>query len=139
MSRIEELEKRFSVKFPLQYLDYLKEYNGGHPEPDGFLFKDESDGSIVDRFFGVDVEEHSDLEHYFSVYRTRIPNYMFPIGRDPGGNLILIGVLGDKVGKIYFWDHEEEADGFPPDMSNIHFLADDLDEFLNGLYEIELD
>ncbi len=138
-ARINIVEKSFEVKLPLQYREFLQKHNGGYPEPDGFLFKDESDGSSVDRFLGIDVGDHSNLEKYLVTYKNRIPKNLFPIAHDPGGNLVLIGLSGDELGKIYYWDHEREADGWEPDMSNVHLIANDLDEFLRKLYEIEVD
>lgn len=33
-----------------------------------------------------------------------------------------------------FWDHEQEPEN-PDDMSNMYFLANDINEFLDNLYE----
>lgn len=138
-SKIDALEKKLSIKLPSKYRDFLKKYNGGYPEPDGFRFKDESDGSSVDRFLGIDVGEHSNLEKYLSIYDGRVPKNLFPIAHDPGGNLVVVGVSDNEKDKVYFWDHEQEADGWEPDMSNVHLIADDFDEFLRRLYEINVD
>jgi len=137
-SEIDNLEQRLSIKLPAKYRDFLEEYNGGYPEPDGFLFKDESDGSSVDRFFGLHLGMHHNLEKYLDTYAGRIPKNLFPIARDPGGNLVVIGLSGDEKNKIYFWDHEREADGYEPDMSNVHLVANGFDEFLGLLYEIDI-
>ena len=38
-------------------------------------------------------------------------------------------------GKIYFWDHEMEADeGETPNYSNLTLIADSFDEFIEGLH-----
>jgi len=136
-STIDNLEQRMSIKLPIRYRDFLGKYNGGYPEPDGFLFKDESDGSSVDRFLEIGVGEHSNLEKYLVTYSGRIPKNLFPIAHDPGGNLVVIGLSGDEQNKVYFWDHESEADGYEPDMSNVNLVANDFAEFLGLLYEID--
>jgi len=135
---IESIETRLSIELPTSYRMFLEKYNGGYPEPDGFMFKDESSGSSVDRFLGIDVGPHSNLENYLAVYDGRIPINMFPIAHDPGGNLVLICLSGNKKDKIYFWDHECEADGWEPDKSNVHLVADDFDEFISSLFEVEI-
>jgi hypothetical protein len=134
---IDSFEKKFSIKLPEEYRFFLKKYNGGYPEPDSFSFNDAADGSTVDRFLGLGVGEYSNLEKYLHTYRSRIPKRLFPIAHDPGGNLVLIGLFGPELNKIYFWDHELEAEESEPDMSNVYFLANDLDEFLNSLCKID--
>jgi hypothetical protein len=131
-------ESKIGYKLPVQYSKFLEKYNGGYPEPDGFLFEDKSDGSSIDRFLilGSD-EKNNNLERYFEQYRSRIPEGLLPIARDPGGNLILIGLIAEAEGGIYFWDHETEADETKPDMSNVFFIAKDLNQFFSKLYEID--
>jgi hypothetical protein len=31
---------------------------------------------------------------------------LIPIAHDPGGNMVCLAVTGEKMGKIFFWDHE---------------------------------
>lgn len=138
-STIDKLEKNLAITLPSQYREFLKKYNGGYPTPDGFFLKDKSDGSSIDRFLGIDVGEHSNLEKYLDIYKDRIPKNLFPIAHDPGGNLIVIGLSGDTSDKIYFWDHEREPDGYEPGMSNVHLIADSFEEFLGCLYEIDIE
>jgi hypothetical protein len=60
---------------------------------------------------------------------------MLPIGDDPGGNLFLInaGSSGEH-GKIYFWDHNEEADlEKQPYYKNIYFIAHSFADFIDRL------
>lgn len=139
LDEIERLEELIGSRLPRAYREFLLQHNGGYPEPDGFLFKDLSDGSSIDRFLGVDVGEHSNIDKYLVTYQERIPDGFFPIAHDPGGNLVLIGVTGRHSGNVYFWDHENEADGSAPDMSNMHLVAGDFSDFLNNLYEISID
>ncbi len=115
-------------------------YNGGKPEPDSFLYRDKSQGSMVDFFLGLDVTKWDDLERDCENYKDRMPKNFIPIAYDPGGNRIVIGVSGQDTGKIYFWDHEMEAnDDEQPDMSNMHLVADSFEEFLAELFETVID
>ena len=129
------LEKYWGFKLPKEYRDFLLKVNGGFPkERSEFCFKDSNEGSVLAAFLGITPQPHNDLLDYLRVYTTRIPNNMFPIGYDTFGNLILLSVKGQDRGKIYFWDHEQEAqDGATPDYSNLSLIADNFDEFLNGL------
>lgn len=137
-SELESFEKKFSIKLPKSYKDFLLSSNGGCPEPDTFVFEDESDGSIVDYFLGIDLQEYYyNLGYTFETFRNRIPRNFLPIACDPGGNLILIGWSQKELGKIYFWDHEFEANDCEPDMSNMHLISQDFESFLNSLHEYE--
>jgi hypothetical protein len=136
---IEEYEKIWGVELPTEYRDFLAENNGGYPYPDGFCIKAIDDESTVDRFLGLDVGPNSNLDNYVRVYKDRIPKELFPIAHDPGGNLVCIGISGEHLGRIYFWDHEYEADESNVDFSNVHLVAETLEGFLANLYELEID
>ncbi len=40
----------------------------------------------------------------------RMPIGFLPIGIDTFGNLACLAVTGEDVGKVYFWDHEEDEE-----------------------------
>ena len=81
-----------------------------------------------------------DLSILYSDYRGRIHSDLLPIGEDPGGNIICLGLKSKRRGKVYFWDHEREEmppDDAPPDWepgySNVSFVANSFDEFFFSL------
>ena len=132
---IEVFEEKYGVILPHEYRSFLSQYNGGYPEPDCFNFVGSDDGSSVDKFLGLGVGEHSNLDDYTSSYKERIPIDFLPIAHDPGGNLIIIGISGEFQNKIYFWDHEYETES--PSLENICFVSESLTEFLENLYDID--
>jgi SMI1-KNR4 cell-wall/A nuclease of the HNH/ENDO VII superfamily with conserved WHH len=132
---LDAFEARNSLSIPGSYRRFLLEHNSGWPEPGGF---DCSDGTrrVVYWFFGIDCGEYSNLDGKLATYyfRKRIPQDLFPIANDPFGNLILMGMPGPREGKVYFWDHNWEAErGHPPVEDNIFFVANSLDELLKSL------
>lgn len=138
LGEIQGFEKKIGKNLPTNYKAFLVKYGGGYPIPDCFQFSDGSNGSIVDRFLGLNNGKHSNLEKYFETYKNRIPENFIPIAHDPGGNLILLSLCSDSKGKIFFWDHEREAaDGSSPDLSNISHISDSLDLFLSMLSEYQ--
>lgn len=136
---LQSKENEWGVRLPEDYRRFLLQYNGGWPEPDSFKFKDSDKGSSVQAFFGI--KGQYDLLDEVRRYRRRLPERLFPIAIDPGGNRVCISVVGDDTGKIYFWDHEMSADaeqGETPDtVDNIVPIADSFDEFLDGLHELQ--
>ncbi|WP_010302603.1 SMI1/KNR4 family protein [Candidatus Odyssella thessalonicensis] len=134
---LEALEEVWRCSLPKPYRDFILKHNGGLPQPCRFYFKELKDnGSYVDFLFGIRRGFNENLLMNIELYRDRVPNNMIPIGDDPGGNLILISLKGPDRGKVYFWDHEMEADsaqGEVPDYSNLTLIADSFDEFINNL------
>ena len=132
---LKSLEMYWDINFPKSYRDFLLKYNGGEAEKREFKFKEGEHGSDIRSFLGIYPDKHNNLLSYLKSYRGRIPENFFPIGYDSCGNLILISVKNKDRGKIYFWDHEMEADeGETPDYSNLTLIADSFDEFIEGLH-----
>jgi hypothetical protein len=123
------LELYFDFKFPQTYKGFLLLTNGGSPEKS--IFNEEYE---VRNFFGLIPEYSYGLLERKKMYKNRIPNNMFPIANNSGGDLFLISIKGKDYGKIYFWDHNCEAEeNQEPGYSNMTLLADSFDEFINGL------
>ncbi|WP_313825544.1 SMI1/KNR4 family protein [Leclercia sp.] len=130
------LENQLGIKLPNDYRGFLKTYNGGYPQPDGFDFAD--DGSSVDRFLEVSDSKNKSIVDYYNTYKNRIPKNYFPVAKDPGGNLILIEINSESS-DVFFWDHENEVeDGDVPGMENMYLIASNFDDFINNLYEVEI-
>ncbi|ENU1227561.1 SMI1/KNR4 family protein [Providencia rettgeri] len=137
---ISQIRAMVNYLIPTEYIDFIKKYNGGVPEPDSFNIQKINDASTINRFLGVKKEknQNSDIFYFFKVYKNRIPSGYLPIGYDIGGNLILIK-LGNDDAKVFFWDHELEADeGEEPTLENIYYLADSINDFLSSLFLIEI-
>ncbi len=95
------------------------------------------DQGLLDEFLCIQEGEYSDLRHHVNVFRDRVPANLLPIARDPGGNLICLSIAGSDRGKVYFWDHEEEAEeGETPGYDNVYFVADSFDDLLHNLSEL---
>jgi hypothetical protein len=131
-----EAEHRVNVRFPDQYRQFLLKYNGGLPEPCAFNFKcgeEEPELACIAYFLAIYEGESENFFDYFETYQDRIPAELIPIARDPGGNLILIGIKNNYKEKVYFWQQDYEPD--EPDFSNICFIADSFNEFLSSLFD----
>jgi hypothetical protein len=137
-------EKNIGYVLPDPYRKFILTYNGGEPSP--YYFKVPQwryQQSLVNELKGINPGGASvDITKVIDLMDGRLPKAFIPIGDDPGGNLILIGLDGATRGKIYFFDHENEP--IDPmdkleDYPNIYFLANDFDSFLNSLrHENEL-
>jgi cell wall assembly regulator SMI1 len=141
--QIEEVEKYVGIDFPNEYKNHLLKYNGGQCSPNVFKFNENGKWteSCVDWFLAIYDGEYDNLKEYIKTYKLdekRLPLHMLPIAHDPGGNLICISCGTEDEGYIYFWDHENEVNynvSSNADYSNLHFVAKDLNEFIDGLKE----
>ena len=87
------------------------QYNGGRPEPNTYplLGLDKHPYGVVHFFFGIDgpIESYS-LDWVYEVASGRIPDNLFPIACDDGGDLLCLSLYGDDAGSVVFWDYYAE-------------------------------
>ncbi|WP_197091649.1 SMI1/KNR4 family protein [Sphingobacterium endophyticum] len=141
--RIEEIEKYVGLSFPNQYKEHLLKNNGGQCSPNVFKFNENGKWteSCIDWFLAIYDGEYDNLKEYIKTYKLeekRLPLNILPIAHDPGGNLICISCDLEDEGYVYFWDHENEVDyntSGDNDYTNLYFVANDFNEFINGLKE----
>ena len=138
-TEIIEFEKRNGISIPEEYRAFLLDNNVFFVEPSNFFLMHVSNINTSDRpddtlsyFLGFadDENEPKKLDWALEIYKGRIPDNYLPIGYDLGGNVICIGLNGDKKGKIYFWWHEGEEG-----EDNLLCLADDFTSFINSFAE----
>ncbi len=138
---------------PEDYRAFLLQYNGGRPDRQRFLFTGENyngeeQESILEWFYAVHDQPYDEdeewepgpeddflpyfaqpLESVLEEFQGEAPGAdALPIGRDPCGNLITVGLRGDWAGKLYFYDDEIEK----PTL-----LAGSFQEFLDHLLPTE--
>jgi len=129
-------EDEHHFEFPEEYRNFLMRHNGGYPNPNIFrmMIRGEKNEGMIHRFLRISHSEIDGIYHYINIYKKRIPDDFLPIAYDPGGNLILIGILGNRRGKIYFWDHENESES--PIYDNVHLISNSFDIFINSFKEV---
>jgi hypothetical protein len=125
---ISQLERELEVILPSDYKEFLFKHNGGHPVKNCFCSRDDDyASSSINIFIHMLLKiYYTDIVGEYGLFKDRIPVDFIPIADDPGGNLICLGV-GKNFGKVYFWDHEEEADGDfgeEPSFNNMYLIAD---------------
>jgi hypothetical protein len=98
---VSQFEMEIAARLPDDYRAFLLRYNGGYPQPNGFVGGNE----VLNYFFGL-WQKRASLNYELLAYRDFIPKGMIPIACDPGGNLVLLEVARPNRGRIWFWDHE---------------------------------
>jgi hypothetical protein len=138
--QVAAFEARIGHPLPGDYRAFLLTLNGGQPERPVFAIP--PDNSDLVRYFpGLhDGPYYHNLEYPQRTYRdqNRMPPELVPIASDPFGNWVCLGVAGEHLGRVYFWNHEREADeDEPPTWDNLRLLAGSFTEFVAGLQPYE--
>jgi cell wall assembly regulator SMI1 len=138
--RIAEVERLIGVELPTQYKSFLLKHNGGAPVPDRFPYRREGkkpQAGMVAWFLAIYDGKHENLVRNIKAFQGRIPVDTLPIARDPGGNLILLGLRPPLQGKVFFWTKELESDdGTPTEPELLYHVADSFEEFLTSLGKV---
>ena len=127
LESIKKIEQKYSIEFPIPYINFLLLRNGGIPNKEYFITGDND--LVIGFFFSLGAKDNS-LESYieqFKIESNYIPSYLLPIAEDAFGNIICISCAEEGNGRIYFWNHEQ------PDST--HIIANSLDDFLENLRE----
>lgn len=103
--------------------------------------------AILDFFYGQTQQKGPlGLQQQINLFRGRIPETMIPIAGDGGAGQICLGVKGDDVGKVFYWDmanepldeetyFEDYGEPMPAEAKrqNVHLVADSFEGFLDQL------
>lgn len=146
-SDVSAFELSLGCRLPEDYREFLVACNGGFvggtlwfkgPTPKG----DQADAG-VHHIGGFRQESHFSLEWNRECYEGRIPREFLWIMDDPFGNAICLGIRGEHVGRVFFWNHENEPDdewdGTVEQAENLQLLANSFAEFVAGLQRNEND
>ncbi len=137
--RIAAFERRLNIQLPADYKRFLRTTNGGIPKPNHFLVPDRG-GALADFLYGLRTERmRGDLEFeqkQATLYDPLPPGFI-TIGHDPGGSSILLATLGDKAGRVFFWDRA--GLWVRDDGHNTFPVATSFTEFLESLGELPAD
>ncbi|KNE20710.1 SMI1/KNR4 family protein [Virgibacillus pantothenticus] len=127
-----DFENKLGTNLPVDYVSFLKEKNGGTPEPNILeLSTGEINSISITDFFGVKLEEINDLNSQYNIYKGRIPRNNIPICRVEGGNIVCLNVE-DKT--ISFWDHDIELikEELKP-RNPLIYIAESFNDFLESI------
>lgn len=124
-----KLKGLIGSEIPSDYIDFITEVNGGHPEVGSFRPLEDEDGQNlfdVDWFYSIDNPAVPKLMDVFVEWKDILGSKNLPIARDGGGNQIYLN-FSDDVPTVWLYLHDE--DGRRLKISN-GFAG-----FLNGLMQ----
>ncbi|MEK5026956.1 SMI1/KNR4 family protein [Paenibacillus sp. FSL M7-1046] len=133
MVQVENFEQMNKIELPKLYKEFLLEYNGGRVDPNVFKISSDEGESALNVFYGIG-SMNNNLEKKIEFFEEILEIGFIPIARDSGGNQICLGIREEFYDQIFFWIHDEENDH---SMDNMHYLADNIQEFIETLYDTE--
>lgn len=122
VDNIAEVESLIEFKFPEDYVNTVKDYNGGRPNPEAF----DTDYGKEYVFGGLLSFNKDDIENIFDdIDSIEFFPYelLVPVGVDPFGNYIC---YDKETFQLKFWEHE---------TGRIEHMADSFTELLAQLYD----
>ena len=102
--QFQEFCRQYSLRFPQEFVEYLRAYNNGELAPN--VVSSSDDECYVRYFYGIGDEDYSDIRSTYECYAGRLPAGCVAIADADFGNVICMSLNEDSYGKIYFWDHE---------------------------------
>lgn len=145
MEKFKNFCNKYQLKFPQEFVEYLKQYNDAELEPNYLDFGANACG--IRYFYGTSGHAYCDIEWNYEIYKTRMPEKCIPIADEDCGNQICMSLAEDTYGKIYFWEHEtmdtddrEECQlGFDDMYELASSFSDLLDKLEESPYEYEIE
>jgi hypothetical protein len=139
-NEIADFEAELRFVLPADYRHFLAQYGGGEPMPSSFSMAEIDDDSMVQTFYFAtsNRREYASLRNMVKVFSDVFPDGLLPIGRDPGGNQIVLELSGAHTGRVLFWNHEgDRVDNIEQSigLGDLTVLSPSFDDFVGTLYE----
>jgi cell wall assembly regulator SMI1 len=129
--QIQQVEQYFGIKFPYDFIECVKRYDGGYPTPKVFDIPGQSANVFNDLLTFHIEDEYSIVQNYEEISDGFVDK-VYPFANDPFGNFLCFDYRNSPASPtIVFWDHEEELG------SSIYYVAASFEEFLSSLREYE--
>jgi len=134
---VSKLEKKFKIKLPEDYKNFLIQYNGGNVD-DGYLYVKELDEyMLMGYFFGIGIERgFADIIKINEEFNDDIPKKSLLIGTDEGEGFLLLVNDGISNG-IWYYDHIYFFEKSTDDL-NTYFICETFSDFIKMLETTEV-
>lgn len=117
---------RVGVPLPKEYIDFIREADGGHPEIGSFFSQGEKTANSfsIDWFYTFSNPDIENINTALDGWGKVLGSMLLPIARDAGGNQFCLR-LSDAVPTVWVYLHDENGEKIK--------LADSLEEFIAAL------
>ncbi|MCU5201634.1 MULTISPECIES: SMI1/KNR4 family protein [Bacillus cereus group] len=130
-NEIKQVEQHFNIKLPNDFIECVKECDGGYPRPKVFDVPGQDENVFSDLLTFHIEDEYSIVKNYEDIKDQLVDN-VYPFANDPFGNFLCFDYRNNPTSPtIVFWDHEEEdmEKAIYPVCSTFTELLDSLRDF----------
>lgn len=123
----DELEAIVGAAIPLEYIEFIRSADGGHPEASCFSVPNGDVGNIVevDTFYSIANPDLESIKSALADYASILGPKTLPVGRDGGGNQFYI-LLDSLPSSVWLYVHDENGKRVK--------LAESFCDFISGLF-----
>jgi cell wall assembly regulator SMI1 len=149
---VRRFEREFGHELPTDYRAFLLEVNGGHAPRSHRVFTlrrgARQDESILRGLFSLNApDDQDDLATAQKHYNpdVKLPEGFLEIGYDGYGCPVVLPLVGQHRGEVWYFDIEDDSEDWPSDRvewfdrRDVWKLADSFAEFMAGLRPLEDD
>ena len=120
-----KVEERLGIKFPVDFIECIEKFNGGHPEKYSFD-TETSKGRVFNYLLSFNLNDEKNILRTYEIIKDVVGEKIIPIADDSFGNYICLN----------FSEHEKEYRVVFADLVNkrIEKIEKAFLNFLNNLY-----
>lgn len=100
---IEKVEREFGVRFPSDFVCYIKKYNGGYPTSNILIVDGREE--MINNFLSFNEDDITYVVEHYEDIKEYMPEDIYPFARDAADNLICFDFSSSNV-SVVFWDYE---------------------------------
>lgn len=101
-AQVRAFERKIGLSLPADYKNFLRETNGGRPPATALHVPAAKEDVLIDVLFGLG--RKPGILGWLAELRRDMPAGFIPIGKDPGGNILIMDLNLPDAGVIYYWD-----------------------------------
>jgi hypothetical protein len=129
-SQIIDFEKSHNCRFPNSFKDFLLLYNWVRFHDDCVFPIDnwyEDNVVSIDCIYGISSDENYNL---FSRnrYLNDLPSGHLAVGENGVGDFVLISLLGNSFGNVFFWDCSSES------ANSLYLVSETFGKFIDSIF-----
>jgi hypothetical protein len=118
-SEINKIQNEMKVKFPLDFIEFIKKYNGGYFTPVREI-KVPGNTLVLENIPSWKLNREYNILNDYSILKYRLPKKLIPIFSDPFGNCFCMDFnVNPNNPPIVFWDHEVDIETDQETITNI--------------------
>lgn len=103
---IEKVETELKIEFPKDFIEGIKQYDGGYPIPNKITIEGQEE--ILNNLVSFVEADTSFILDIISDTENFCDSNLVPIAEDPFGNLFCYS-FGENTCEIVFWNHEDSS------------------------------